>query len=158
MIVVSDASVLINLDRIGQLALLREIYGRVAVPAAVWHEVWRGAPRLMESQSEWIELIPVANRELVAKLAENLDPGESEAIALAIEIRADFLLIDENLGRATALRLGVRITGLLGLLVVAKHRKLIPAVAPHVQALLEEGFWLSADLVARILQQVNESK
>ena len=92
----------------------------------------------------------------MVELAEDLDPGESEAIALAVEMRADFLLIDENLGRATALRLGLSITGLLGVLLVAKQQKLIPEVAPQIEALLAGVFWLSSDVIARILRQAGE--
>lgn len=156
MIVVSDASVVINLNRIGRLGLLRDIYGRVVVPEAVRREVERGAPRLVEAEAGWIEVRAVKSRGLVAELAENLDAGESEAIALAVEMRADFLLIDENLGRAAALRYGLSITGLLGVMLVAKSRRLIPAVAPEIQALRDGGFWLSDEVIARVLRQAAE--
>lgn len=156
MIVVSDASVVINLNRIGRLGLLREIYGRVVVPEAVCREVERGAPRLMESEATWLEVRVVKSRGLVAELAEDLDQGESEAIALAVEMQADFLLIDENLGRATALRHGLSITGLLGVMLVAKRGRLISEVAPEIQALLAGGFWLSDEVIARVLRQAGE--
>ena len=156
MIVVSDASVIINLHRIGRIGLLREIYGRVLVPEAVSFEIARGVDGLGELEARWIEVKRVTNRRLVETLAQELDPGECEAIALAIETRADFLLIDEHLGRVVALRRGLRVTGLLGVLVVAKKRRLIPAVAPEISALLAEGFWLSDELVERVLKHVGE--
>jgi predicted nucleic acid-binding protein len=155
-IVVSDASVVINLSRIGRLGLLREIYGRVVVPLAVAGEVERGAAGLLAAEASWIEVTSIKRRGLVDELAEGLDPGECEAIALAVEMRADFLLIDENLGRAAALRLGLRITGLLGVLLVAKQRHLIVAVAPNIRALVAEVFWLSDEVIARVLRQAGE--
>ena len=153
MIVVSDASVLINLDQIGQLTLLWKIYGEVLIPVAVGREVMaRRTPPL----PDLIQTRNVNNRKLVLELCHNLDAGESEAIALAIEVGADLLLIDERHGRRAALRLGVKITGLLGILLVAKHRALIHAIAPHVMALREAGFWLADDVVREVLRTAGE--
>ena len=153
MIVVSDASVLINLDQIGQLALLRKIYDEVLIPAAVGREVMtRRTPPL----PDWIQTRNVNNRTLVLELCHHLDAGESEAIALALEAGADLLLIDERHGRRAALRLGVKITGLLGILLVAKHRALIAEIAPHVMALREAGFWLADDVVREVLHTAGE--
>lgn len=64
-----------------------------------------------------------------------LDPGETEAIALALELHPDAVLMDERLGRRLAARHGLAVTGLLGFLVLAKHQKLIDAVAPVIQEL-----------------------
>jgi predicted nucleic acid-binding protein len=73
--------------------------------------------------ASWLEVRKVVNREIVERLRDEvkLDPGESEAIALTLELSADLLLIDERRGRAEANRLGLRITGLLGILIEAKH-------------------------------------
>jgi len=86
-----------------------------------------------------------------------LDIGESEAIAFAIELGAELLLIDERRGRAEATRLGVRITRLLGILIEAKHQKLITAVKPLMDALIATSeFRVSPALYNQILEMVDE--
>lgn len=85
MSVVSNASPLINLVRIGQLDLLAQLYGELVVPEAVWHEVvleGGGQPGAKEVETaSWVEVRSVANHELVRALQQELDAGEAEAIA-----------------------------------------------------------------------------
>jgi predicted nucleic acid-binding protein len=73
-------------------------------------------PGAIAQQLDWVEIGVVSNQILVNALQIELDKGEAEAIALAQELAADLLLIDEHLGRAAATRLGLRIIGLLGVL------------------------------------------
>jgi predicted nucleic acid-binding protein len=109
-------------------------------------------------EAEWILVHPVNNSFLVRALEGELDQGEAEAIALALEVGGDLLLVDERRGRRAALRLQVRILGTLGLLIEAKIKGLIPAVQPILDELLHRaGFRLSPDLYARVLQETGES-
>lgn len=95
MSIVSNASPLINLARIGQLNLLPRLYGELAIPDAVWREVvleGTGQPGAEEIEvASWIRVQPATNRELVQALQQELDAGEAEAIALALQVKAEFL-------------------------------------------------------------------
>jgi len=159
--VVSNASPLINLARIGQFQLLTTLFGTIRIPDAVYDEVVvRGAGQPGSDEvgnAVWIERQSVANLDLVRALRQELDAGEAESIALALERQADLLLMDERLGREVALQLGVRTMGLVGLLAAAKHRGLLPAVKGPLQALRHvAGFRLSEQLVARVLHDEGE--
>ena len=164
MIVISDTSAITNLAAIDQLKLLPLLYGQVIIPEAVYHELVDIDPPVpggVEVQTAtWLEVKLIANREVVERLQSEvrLDPGESEAIALALENEADLLLIDERRGRAEADRLGIRITGLLGILVEAKQKNLIVAVKPLMDALIATSeFRVSLALYNQILSTVNET-
>ncbi|GCA95762.1 DUF3368 domain-containing protein [Microcystis aeruginosa 11-30S32] len=87
----------------------------------------------------------------------NLDLGEAEAIALAWELKADELLIDERLGRREAVRLGLSITGILGVLLIAKNRGLVSKVKPIMESLISQAnFRISHQLYEEVLQTANE--
>jgi uncharacterized protein len=162
-IVISDTSVITNLAAIQQLDLLPQLYDRVLIPTAVYAELVDldvAVPGTLEVQSaQWIEIRKVTNQAEVDRLRNvtRLDPGESEAIALVQELNADLLLIDERRGRAEANRLGLRITGLLGILVEAKSRRLVPQVKPLMDTLIASSeFRVSSALYKQILDIVNE--
>ncbi|QUS61720.1 DUF3368 domain-containing protein [Synechocystis sp. PCC 7339] len=163
MIIISDTSPLSNLALVDCLFLLKEIYNTVVIPQAV-------ADKLSKAEGEdsritavlsldWIKVQRSTNLELIVELRNDylLDRGEAEAIALALEINANELLIDERLGRREATRRGLAITGVLGILLVAKHRGLIPLVRPVMDALImEAGFRVSQDLYVDILNTAEE--
>lgn len=161
MIVASNASPLINLARIGQLDLLQQLYREVQIPDAVRSEVVEegaGQPGSEEvATAGWIRTHTVRNRALVQALRQELDAGEAEAIALAVELGADWLLMDERLGRDVSRHLGVAVTGLIGVLIEAKRLGVIPAVRPGLDALRDRaGFRIRQALYDRVLRDVSE--
>jgi uncharacterized protein len=159
--VVSNASPLINLTRIGQLMLLPRIFGRLLIPDAVWQEVvvdGQGQAGAEEIRlAGWIERKSVTNHLLVHSLRQELDPGEAEAIALAVEVNADWLLMDERLGRQTAQHFGLEHIGVVGILQAAKQRGDIAALRPLLTDLRDiAGFHISSVLWEQVLQDAGE--
>ncbi len=160
MIVVADTSVVLNLCRIQHEHLLPELFGAIIVP----HEVASEFVRLAGTTARfaglrlppWIrcETAPPPPIEL---LREDLDIGETAAIALCLGKSAYALLIDESLGRAVALRFGLKTIGILGLLLEARKRGLLPKVAPVLNRLeAEAGFWVAPELRQRVLALAGE--
>jgi hypothetical protein len=161
MIVISDTSALSNLALVDHLWLLEAIYQTVIIPDVVASELAAASnPAILSIlQLTWIQTQPLTNSELADQLQQDrgLDAGEANAIALAFELQADDLLIDERLGRQEAIRLGLSIVGILGILLVAKQRSLIRQVQPVMDALINQaGFRVSPQLYQRILALAQE--
>jgi len=112
----------------------------------------------MIEAAPWIKKAQVANRALVQVLSQELDAGEAESIALALEVQAEVLLMDERLGRETAHHLGLRYIGLIGILLEAKHRGLVDRIEPLLEALrTQAGFRISGELYERVLENEGET-
>ncbi len=163
-IVVSDASVLIALARIGRLDILPTLFGRVSIPRAVAEEIEVGgkAGSKLFGQAAWIHIVDLRSLELADELSSpngnnvKLDRGEAQAIALALELDADYLLIDERRGRTVAGSLGIEVIGVLGILALAKRKGLLSEIRPAVDALIAVGFRISSDLYRVVLEDVGE--
>ena len=132
---ISDSSTLIHLSKIGRLALLKDFYGSVRIPLAVWKEVVLegegrvGAEEVTKARDEgWIQIDSPKNLDFLVLLKRNLDDGEAEAIALAIENSPSILLIDETDARKIARLYNVAITGVFGILIRAKAEKKIDSL------------------------------
>lgn len=126
MIVVSDTSALSNLAIVNHLWLLEVIYQNVIIPEVVATELAAARNSTISAilKLGWIQTQSLINSQLAEQLQQErgLDAGEANAIALAFELQADDLLIDERLGRQEAIRLGLPIIGILGILLVAKQK------------------------------------
>jgi uncharacterized protein len=157
-IVVSDTSPLTYLHQIEHFTLLRTLYDEVVIPPAVEREL-KEASRLHE-HFDW-SIVRVANpinSKMVDSLSATLDRGESEAIVVASEINADLLLIDEADGREVASKLGIRHTGLLGVLLEGKRRGAIPEVASLIDRLVgKTSFRVRPDVRREVLRLAGES-
>lgn len=105
----------------------------------------------------WLIVQSSHQSDLLAVLKEDLDAGEAEAITLALEIKADYLIIDERKGRNKAEALGLRIVGLLGVLVQAKQSGYLTAVEPVLTELRNKaGFRIHPALYKRIVEIAGE--
>ena len=160
MIVVSNTSPISNLAAIGQLELLQQLYGNIIIPPAVYQELINSGdadPATLAVQTlDWIQTQPVSDRVLLETLQTNLDPGEAEAITLAVEINAERLIIDERRGRNEAIQLGLQVTGILGIALAAKQEGLIPLVQPILDDLRANTFWIRDALYAEVLRLAGE--
>jgi len=159
--IVSNSSPLINLAIIGRLEFLKSKFSEILVPQAVWQEVvfeGMGKPGAKEvEQTEWIKVKDIKDKLLVTSLAQHLDDGESEAIALALEIGADLLLLDERDARETAEAFGLDVLGTIGMLIWAKRKGQIPNLKAELDRLINiAGFWISKELYKRALMEVGE--
>lgn len=162
---VSNTSPLFNLAAIGQLNLLREQFGEVIVPNAVLDELqpirdreeWEAIREALEEG--WILAREVHNRETVRILTLDLDQGEAEAIALALELdQKPTLLIDESEGRSVAARLGLELTGVLGILLRAKEGERLESVRAAMIALRDKaGFYIQDELFQQVIHHAGEA-
>ena len=163
MLVVSNTSPIANLAFINRLNLLPDQFDRLWIPPAVQAELDHipnsAAKASIERASEagWLMSRPVENLRLAAVLGNELDRGEAEAIALAIEMKADLLLMDEREGRVVARQAGLRVRGVLGILLRAKATGKIPSVRTEIEALRNRaGFFIASRLEAEILRSAGE--
>lgn len=161
MTIVSNTSPLSNLAKVGQLDLLPQLYGKILIPSAVREELLderAGETIIFAVRSAiWLETRSVQNQEFVNALRDRVNVGEAEAIGLAIEENASRLLIDERLGRQVAADFGLKITGVLGILLLAKRQNLITEIKPIIDDLRSlAGFRISDRLYADVLNVADE--
>ena len=162
MTVVTDTSVILNLCLIGQEALLPLLYGDVFAPLVVVTEFQRLA--VVDSRFRGLEFPAFVQRVAPLRIlpalttTRRLQAGEIAALSLAVERKADAVLMDERVGRATAIALGLKPVGLLGILLDAKQRSLIQTLKPLLDRLENEAeFWISASLRTAILKDAGEA-
>lgn len=161
MLVVSDTSPISNLHVIGRLHLLHDLFGTIVVPAAVIAELSKltdfGYDISAIENAPWISVQSASDTLAVSRLAKQLDPGESEAIILAQELDAAFLMIDERRGWKIANTMGLKTVGVLGVLLKAKSEGLISEIAPVLHDLESiAGFWMGESLKREVLLQAGE--
>lgn len=160
MIVVSNATPLIALARIDQLDLLRNLFGTIIIPQAVYEEVVTGAPDRPGSvevrQAGWIQTRSPTDQTKVDYLRADLDPGEAETLVLAEELAASWVLLDESKARLAAQFLGLKFIGTIGILLLAKRMGQITAVRPFLNELKAQKFYLSDRVYHATLKQAGE--
>lgn len=156
-VVVSDTSPIRYLVLIGEVGLLEKLYERIIVPAAVYAELQaQQTPETvrtwMDTAPPWVEVIAAHRPGLEHLVSSTLDSGERAAIALALEMKADLLLMDERAGVEEARRLGITATGTLGILARAAERGLVrlPSVLARLQT---TNFRVRPEMIRQLLSE-----
>lgn len=162
MIVVSNTSPITNLAAIGLFHLLHNLYGQVFIADGVWAELnaynqaWPGSQDV--ATAEWVDKLAPQNQQIVTALRRDLDRGEAETIALALELGADLVLLDERDGRYMAQRFGLQVVGVLGILLEAKSKGAVQSIRPYLDALRQQaGFYIQEKLYQQALAWAEES-
>jgi len=158
MLVISDTTPVISLLKIGRLDLLRKMYGEVIIPAAVYDELT--VNDVFPDEAEAVKNCGFLRREnvkneLAVKILSStmgLDKGESEALVLYEDLRADLLLVDERKARSVARKMGYTIVGTLGLLIEAKRLGHISVLRPLLEALMASNIRISQSLFNEIVK------
>lgn len=161
LVVVSDTSPIRCLAHVGHLALLDRFFTTVVIPPAVMSELQNSKRGDIWHRVKCIPCVRVqtpGDQAAVHLLYNSLDLGEAEAIALAAEIHADAILMDERRGRAECARRGLRTLGVLGLLARAKSRGYVPEIKSLIDSLCTTGgFHVSSKVRRSILRMCGEA-
>lgn len=160
MIVVADTSPINYMVQIGAIQVLPALYRRVVVPAGVWEELLAArTPIIVKSwltaSHDWLE---VRSSSYVAPLNSSLDPGEAQAIQLALDMKAELVLMDDRRGVVEARRLKLTTTGTVGILVAAELAGLLDAETNLKRLLAETNFKCSPKVAQDAFLQIQRMR
>lgn len=160
-LIVSNTTPIINLAEIERLDVLEGLFGKVVVPPAVVDELVAKRELFPKAghAADLFEIVQPQDRLLVRGFASVAHAGEAECLALAMENPGSLLILDDLQARALATANSLPFTGTLGLLVEAKAKGLVHAVAPLIEKLrVSARFWISSELETRILNEIGEAR
>lgn len=149
-IIISDTSCLILFHKIGELDILRKVYGTVTTTPEV-------AKEFMYKLPDWIRIEDVKDKKYQEFLETQIDWGEASAIALAKEMESPLVLIDDLKARKLAVKLNLKITGTLGVIHKAKQIGVLENVKPMIEKLQATNFRISENILIELLKKNNES-
>jgi uncharacterized protein len=159
-IVVSDTSPIRALQHLGIIWVLGTLYGTVYLPDLVAVELRRAnqlCPSLEPADFPFLKIRTPKDQARVKVVRATLDDGEAAALVLAIEMAADFILMDERRGRMVAVQMGLKPVGVLAVLAEAKEKTLLGAVRPLIERLQRElQFRLAPQVISSVLRRVQE--
>ena len=148
-IIISDTSCFIVLSNIGELNLLKEVYGQIITTIDI-------ATEFGESLPEWVEILSVKDKYKQQLLEMQIDKGESSAIALALETPGSTIILDDYKARKIADKLGLVFTGTIGVIVKAKLNGIIPSIKPLLEKIKKTDFRLSIEIEIQALKEAKE--
>lgn len=148
-VIISDTSCLIILTKIGEIDLLRQLYKTVTITQDILLEYGENLP-------VWFEVQQVKDHYKQQLLEMQINKGEASAIALALETSDNIVILDDWKARKLAERLGISVTGTLGVIIKAKNTGFIPTIKPYLDKIRETNFRISEELEEIALKEANE--
>ncbi|NOS91302.1 MAG: DUF3368 domain-containing protein [Cyclobacteriaceae bacterium] len=149
-VTIADTSCLILLDKIGELHMLKRVFGTVQVTEEIAKEFNKPLP-------SWINIVAVTNKQYVQLIQLEVDLGEASAIAYAVESNIILLILDDWRARRLASKLNLKFTGTLGILLKAKELKLIERISPTLDKIQKTNFRFSDKVLKEILTLAGEN-
>ena len=149
-IILADTSCLIALDNVGELGVLKKIFGQVIITPEVKKEFGKEPP-------EWFIIENFQDYGFFNFISEFVDSGETSIIALAFENPTSLVVLDDLKARNIANKLGLKVTGIFGVLLIGKELGVISQVKPILQKLKLVSFRLSKELESKILEMAGEN-
>lgn len=147
--IISDTSCFIILTEIGELELLRKVYGNLITTSDIAAEYGEPLP-------DWVEIVHVKDKYKQILLEMQIDKGESSAIALALETPNSTIILDDFKARKIAKQLGLVFTGTIGVIVKAKLSGVIPSIKPLLEKIKQTNFRLATDIEIQALKAAGE--
>ncbi len=147
--IISDTSCIILLDKINELEILNQLFGKIITMPEIAKEFGRQLP-------SWFEIQQPKDKNYQLIIKASVDKGEASAIALAIESDDCLLVIDDLKGRKFANQLGLTIIGTIGVIVDAKLAGMIPTVKPILTKIITTNFRITERLELLILNKAGE--
>ena len=141
---------------IDRLELLKKLFPEIIVPQAVHQEIMKSANKKDNTKIEYFIKDLVCHAKEENKIQVNLGRGETEAINLTLELKADLLIIDDKKARSAAESNNIKCIGTLGLLTLAKKKGFIKELRKYFIQLIERQRYFSTELLDQILQANQE--
>lgn len=158
--VIVNTTPLIALCHVGQIDLLKKMYGTISIPEAVYRELSAKKESICKKQVDasldWIHVYKIENQMAKAMFKTQLHDGEVEVMILAKEKNADVVIMDDANAKKYAKYLKLPVTGTLGVLIKAKRQGYVSELKPIIQEMINKNIYISEKLMKLCLEQVNE--
>lgn len=158
--VIVNSTPLIALCHVNQLNILRQLYGEITIPKAVYDEISVKEESVCKKSVDealgWIHIQEIQNQMAKTMFKSQLHDGEVEVMILAMEQQASVVVIDDRNAKKYAKYLDLPVTGTLGVLMKAKQKGYLSELKPVLDVMIQNGIYIKPSLVELCLKQVGE--
>ena len=156
--VVSNSTCIIALLRVGKLTILKDLFGRILIPEEVYREIYVGGKEgfVEFKKADFFEVKKIENKRLFNLLRGLIDDGEAASIILALEENTGLIILDDKDARKIAEKLGLKVTGTAGILLLAKKKGIVKEIKPILEEIRVNGFYLSDNVIKIVLKEAGE--